>query len=238
MRMILPPVLPDDRLSMVAELHADLTSLAPDALRSRIRGCVLAEPAFDRGYDWRLASMSGATSTKPRRPFPDSPVHAAVLVPLIERDADLTVLLTQRAAHLKTHAGQISFPGGRIETHDADPAAAALREAQEEIGLEPKFVEVIGYLPDHLVVSGFRVTPVVAFVRPEFSLAIDATEVEEAFEMPLSHLLEPRNHLPRTRWFDGYEVEFTDLSFESRVIWGATAGMLLTFYRMLRGMAP
>lgn len=223
---------------MNAESHAELTSLAPDALRTRIRDCVLSEPAFDRRYDWRAASVGPEAAARPRRPFPETHVHAAVLVPLVEREQGLTVLLTQRAAHLKTHAGQISFPGGRLEAEDADAAAAALREAQEEIGLSSSFVEVVGFLPDHLVISGFRVTPVVAFVRPDFSLAIDATEVEEAFEMPLAHLLEPGNHLPRTRWFDGYEVEFTDLSFESRVIWGATAGMLLTFYRMLRGETP
>ncbi|MEY4357515.1 MAG: hypothetical protein RL469_841 [Pseudomonadota bacterium] len=236
--MILPPVDSDDRSPMSAALLEDLTSLDPESLRARIRARVLAEPTFDVGYDWRLASISASAAQRPRRPFPDSPVHAAVLVPLVERTSGITVLLTQRASHLKTHAGQISFPGGRIEPQDVDPVAAALREAEEEIGLARDRVEIVGFLPDHLVISGFRVTPVVAFVQPEFSLTIDATEVEEAFEMPLAHVLEPRNHLPRTRWFDGYEVEFTDLAFESRIIWGATAGMLLTFYRMLGASRP
>src|ERR1700688_4305781 len=115
---------------------------------------------------------------------------AAVLVPLVEREGGMTVLLTQRAATLKDHAGQISFPGGRIEPGDADAWHAALREAQEEIGLAPSLVEFAGYLPDHVVISGFRVTPVVGFVEPEYQLRIATAEGHDVFEVPLDFFLD------------------------------------------------
>jgi 8-oxo-dGTP pyrophosphatase MutT (NUDIX family) len=162
-------------------------------------------------------------------------IPAAVLVPLVQRPTGLTVLLTQRSGHLKNHAGQISFPGGRVESSDADAVDAALRESEEEIGLDRRHVEVVGFLPDHMIITGFRVTPVVAFVTPDFTLQLDRTEVDDAFEVPLSFLLDQRNHVRRLRRFEGHEVELTDMPWESRNIWGATAGMLLTFYRLLRG---
>lgn len=158
---------------------------------------------------------------------------AAVLVPLVERPEGLTVLLTQRATHLKNHAGQISFPGGRTEPQDASPLATALRETEEEIGLARELVTVAGYLPDHLIVSGYRVTPVVGFVRADFALALDETEVQSTFEVPLAHVFDPANHVRRKRAFGELEVELIDIPFGSRNIWGATAGMLLTFYRMM-----
>ena len=164
---------------------------------------------------------------------------AAVLVPLVEH-AELTVLLTQRATRLRSHAGQISFPGGRIEATDGTPRAAALREAREEIALEERFVSVAGYLPDHIVMTGFRVTPVVAFVQPGLTLAPDVREVEEVFEVPVSYIFDPSNYRVRRRrsGFTGEEVEFYDIPYQGRDIWGATAGMLMTLYRECVGPLP
>src|SRR6185436_26326 len=127
--------------------------------------------------------------------------------PLVEREDDLTVLLTQRATQLKNHAGQISFPGGRVEPDDEGPRGAALREAQEEIGLDPSFVDVVGYLPDHVIVSGYLVTPVVAFVQPGFELLLDAGEVESTFEVPVNFLFDPQNHRMRRRRIGASERE-------------------------------
>lgn len=169
-----------------------------------------------------------------RKLFPAEPARAAVLVPLVERPAGLHVLLTQRASHLKHHPGQVSFPGGRIEPADAGPWEAALREAQEEIGLEPNYVTRAGYLQDQLVISGFRVTPAVGFVQPGFNLRLDETEVECAFEVPLEFLLDVRNHLPRDRSVAGHKVVTHEIPYEGRQIWGATASMLISFARMLR----
>jgi 8-oxo-dGTP pyrophosphatase MutT (NUDIX family) len=183
--------------------------------------------------DWRVPGLSAAESQAHRAFFPQQARPAAVLVPLVERPA-LSVLLTQRATQLRNHAGQIAFPGGRIEAGDDGPRAAALREAQEEIGLEPQFIEVVGYLPDHVVMTGFRVTPVVAFVRPGFALTLDTREVEDSFEVPLDYVFDPANHRLRLRrsGFTGEEVAFSDIPFGERNIWGATAGMLLTLYRL------
>lgn len=183
--------------------------------------------------EWRVPGLSAAESQQHRGYFPANARPAAVLVPLVERPA-LTVLLTQRATQLRNHAGQIAFPGGRIEDTDGSPQAAALREAHEEIGLEPQFIHVVGYLPDHVVMSGFRVTPVVAFVSPGFVLKLDASEVEDAFEVPLDYVFDPANHRLRLRrsGFTGEEVQFKDIPFGERNIWGATAGMLLTLYRL------
>jgi len=156
-----------------------------------------------------------------------------VLIPLVERQ-QLTVLLTQRASQLRHHAGQVSFPGGSMDPGDDTPAAAALREAREEIGLDGSFVSVIGYLPDHLVITGFRVTPVVGFVRPGFTLKPDPAEVEDTFEVPLSFIFDPANHQPHRRRspFTGEEVEFIDIPYGNHNIWGATSGMLMTLYRV------
>ena len=168
--------------------------------------------------------------------FSRPPVPAAVLVPIVDRPEGLAVLFTQRSSRLPHHPGQISFPGGRLEDSDADAVAAALRETEEEIGLHRSLVRVAGFLPDHLVpVSGYRVTPVVSFVDPRYELRLDPIEVDEAFEVPLAHLLDPANHVPRVREYAGEAVEFIDMPFGPRNIWGATAGMLLTFYRLLRG---
>lgn len=198
-------------------------------IRERLRG---TEP-HHRVEEWRVPGLSASDSQLYRQYFPPNARPAAVLVPLLQGPR-LSVLLTQRATQLRNHAGQISFPGGRIEADDADPKAAALREAQEEIGLAPDFVSVVGYLPDHVVTTGFRVTPVVGFVRPGFELLLDSEEVEDTFEVPLDFIFDPANHRLRLRrsGFTGEEVEFRDIPYGERNIWGATAGMLLTLYRM------
>jgi 8-oxo-dGTP pyrophosphatase MutT (NUDIX family) len=156
------------------------------------------------------------------------------MVPLVERAEGLTVLLTQRASHLKNHPGQISFPGGRIEPHDAGPWEAAVRETWEEIGLAPGYASRVGYLHDHAVLTGYLITPVVAIVRPGFTLQLDRTEVDDVFEVPLEFVLDPAHHAPRTRTFAGHEFLTHDIPYGERNIWGATAGMLLSLYRLLR----
>lgn len=183
--------------------------------------------------DWLAPGLSLEESRALHAYLPETPIPAAVLVPLVERDGGLTVLLTQRASQLKNHAGQISFPGGRIEPEDAGPGDAALREAHEEIGLEARFVTIVGYLADHILLSGFRVTPVVAFVRPGFELALDLQEVEDTFEVPLSHVFTPANHRSRRRRLGAvHDMEVWDIQYEGHNIWGATAGMLLNLYRL------
>jgi 8-oxo-dGTP pyrophosphatase MutT (NUDIX family) len=181
-----------------------------------------------------LPGLTREQSHQYRAWFPADPVPAAVLLPLVSRGGDVTVLLTQRATDLKNHAGQISFPGGRIEVlDDGDPVRAALREAQEEIGLDPRFVSIVGFLPDHLVTSGYRVTPVVAFVAPGFELLLDATEVQSTFEVPLEYVFEPANRTLRRRRLGDAEIELCDIPYREWNIWGATAGMLMTLQRLV-----
>ena len=162
---------------------------------------------------------------------------AAVLVPLIDHPPGhpygMTVLLTQRTAHLTAHAGQISFPGGRIEAHDPDPESAALRETEEEIGVPRDRVSVIGRLDTYLTGTGFEITPVVGIVTPPFPISIDPFEVEEAFEVPLSYILDPRNHQRVERQSGAHRRIFYVLPYEGRNIWGATAGILVNLAEVL-----
>ena len=146
-----------------------------------------------------------------------------------------TVLFTQRTADLRSHSGQISFPGGRAEPADPTPEFTALRETQEEIGLDPGSVEVLGRLPDYLTRTGYRVTPVVGAVRPPLALQPDPREVDEVFEVPLAFLLDPANHQRQSRELAGRIAWFYAIPYRERYIWGATAGKLVNFYRQLAG---
>ncbi len=213
----------------------DLVSLDDAALKARICELVLREPCATPREDWRYGALTPERRSELLGFFPEQPTPAAVLVPIVEHDTGLTILLTRRADHLSQHPGQISFPGGRVDPLDRDITSAALRETEEEIGLPRTRIELAGYLPDHLIISGYRVTPVVGFIQPGFDLQLDPAEVAEVFEMPLRHLLDERNHVRRRRHFQGSEVELTDVPFGPHHIWGATAGMLLTLYRVLRG---
>jgi 8-oxo-dGTP pyrophosphatase MutT (NUDIX family) len=160
---------------------------------------------------------------------------AAVLVPLVQRPLGLQVLLTQRTAHLNDHAGQVSFPGGRVDPGDVSREATALREAEEEIGLARDRVELLGRLPDYHTVTGFSVTPVVGYVLPPFELALDAFEVAEAFEVPLAFLMDPANHQRHAVAYQGRERSYYAMPYEGRFIWGATAAMLINLRRALLG---
>jgi len=205
----------------------DALRLTPQALRERFA----APPA------WQV-ELPGDGGQFARR----SPAGAAVLVPLVQRENGLQLLLTRRTEHLRDHAGQISFPGGRVEPEDGSPVETALRETEEEIGLPRQHIEIIGQLPIYTTVTAYHVTPVVALVQPGFKLALDAFEVAEAFEVPLSYLMTPAHHRRHRFVFDGGERQFlsmpwtgSDVAGEPReyFIWGATAAMLRNFYRFL-----
>ncbi len=168
-------------------------------------------------------------------PRPDAALlkPAAVLVPVVARAAEPTVLLTRRAAHLRDHSGQVSFPGGRVQAEDASPEATALREASEEIGLDPARVELLGCMPEYLTRTGFRITPVVGIVALPFELRANASEVDEIFEVPLAFLLDPANRQRQSREWEGATRWFYAISYRGHYIWGATAGMLVNLSRHL-----
>ena len=173
--------------------------------------------------------------------FEANATRAAVLVPIVDRPEGLTVLFTQRTTHLKAHAGQISFPGGRVEPHDPTPEFTALRETQEEIGLPQERVEVLARMPEYLTRTGFRVTPVVGLIAPPFELAPDDREVAEVFEVPLGFLLDPANYRKETapaEWLQGRSRSYYVVQFAERRIWGVTAGMLVNLYQYLAGAPP
>ena len=180
--------------------------------------------------------MRGDHDLNPGQRPPDQPLTpAAVLVPLVDRPEGMTVLLTKRTDHLRDHAGQVSFPGGRCEPHDRDAVATALRESEEEIGLAPDFVEIIGQLDTYITGTGYTVTPIVGIVRPDFTLVIDPHEVAEAFEVPLTFLLDGKNHERHSREYSGGTRQFWAMQYNGYYIWGATAGMLRNLYNRVQG---
>jgi 8-oxo-dGTP pyrophosphatase MutT (NUDIX family) len=191
----------------------------------------LTDPHFVPRQDDRDADpavMAAIAAVRPIR-------TAAVLVPIIAR-AKPTVLFTQRTAHLADHAGQIAFPGGKIDAADASPAAAALREAEEEIALDRRFVEPIGYLDVHITPSGYRIVPALARVREGFSLRFNRDEVSDAFEVPLAFLMAPQNHKRERAEWNGLITSVYAIPFNDRHIWGATAGILRNLWeRIYRG---
>ncbi len=193
--------------------------LSEQQLRQRFRAPLSTTPVtVGDGHLWR--------SPKEIRP-------AAVLIPVVRRDEGLCVLFTRRTAHLNDHAGQISFPGGRAEPADASLEATALRESEEEIGLHPDRVEVLGRLHEYVTVTGYRVTPVVGLVASSFELKPDAFEVAEVFEVPLGILLDPGNHQRNLVVWDGGERHYYAVPYGKYYIWGATAGMLMNLYQHL-----
>jgi 8-oxo-dGTP pyrophosphatase MutT (NUDIX family) len=202
--------------------------LTPTAVRERFAVGVAWEPEF-----------LGDLRIDPAR----APAQASVLVALVQRedrgDGGLHVLLTQRTDHLRDHAGQVSFPGGRVEPEDGGPIATALRETAEEVGLAPSHVDVIGLLPTYTTVTHFIVTPVVALVQPPFELALDSFEVAHAFEVPLAYLMNPANHRRHVFVYEGGERQFISIPWpspsggEEFFVWGATASMLRNLYRFL-----
>jgi 8-oxo-dGTP pyrophosphatase MutT (NUDIX family) len=207
-------------------------------LRARIlRRFQGSEPRHELA-DWQLLGVDAERVVKLQRHFPANPIPAAVLVPLVDRPEGLSILLTQRASQLAKHAAQVSFPGGRLEESDPDVASAALREAQEEIGLDPAHVRVFGYLPDHLVISGYRVTPVLSIVTPPFTIEPNPAEVETVFEVPAAYVFDSRNHKARLRRIGDEDMLLHDIPWQGLNIWGATAGMLLTLVRMVEEGTP
>ncbi len=182
----------------------------------------IVPPSGDQGTDrmWRIVAEE-----QPVRP-------AAVLIPVVERDEPM-VLLTQRSAHLSSHAGQIAFPGGKIDATDRSPLDAALREAKEEVGLDRSFIEPVGYLDLYATGLGFRILPTLARVRPGFDLHINAGEVDDAFEVPLAFLMNPENHQVHSKEFRGMARSYYAMPFAERYIWGATAGILRVLYERI-----
>ena len=220
----------------MSESSAELAPLASESFFNRARARLtldvppaLADPMAkgargDLDLDPELWQRAGISATKP----------AAVLVPVIDR-SEPTVLLTLRTAELSSHAGQVAFPGGKIDPGDESPVAAALREAREEIGLPSTLVEPIGYLDLYLTFSGFRILPTVARVKPGFAFVLNPREVVETFEVPLAFLMTPGNVQRKTRDWKGIAREYYAIPFGDRYIWGITAGILRNLYERVYG---
>jgi 8-oxo-dGTP pyrophosphatase MutT (NUDIX family) len=216
-------------------LNANLVSdLSPAALRDLARRKLAPSLSAE---DLERASATGpsdyALSGHPvERAVIARARPAAVLLPIVKRPQGLTVLLTLRASDLRAHSGQVAFPGGKIDPGEA-PREAALREAREEIGLEERFVEPLGWLDPYLTGTGFRVAPLVALVEPMFALKVNELEVDEVFETPFAFLMDPANHRLDEREWQGRRRRFYAMPYEGRYIWGATAGILRNLYEKL-----
>ena len=212
------PIVADDPQESLAPAPAD--RLTPAGLRALFAAPPIWTPELSD--DFRL--------------FDRPPAEASVLLPLVMRD-ELKLLLTQRTPHLSTHSGQIAFPGGKRDDTDPDAVAVALREAEEEIGLPRSHVEVLGRMPTYVTGSAFIITPVVALVHPGFDLRPNPDEVADVFEVPLSFLMDPRHHRRHAMAVNGHRREWYSMPYDDagqeRFIWGATAGMLRNFYRLL-----
>lgn len=222
--MAVPPFF-DPRLVPIIGAGADLPkiraqALLPSALKQR----------FVNPPIWTPELVSEA------RMVARTPVHAAVLIPLVMRER-LMVLLTERTTHLSSHSGQVAFPGGKVDAEDQDSAATALREAHEEVGLEPHFVQVLGTLPTYTTGSAYVVTPVVGLVREGFDITPNPHEVADVFEVPLAFLMDPVNHRRHAVEWEGQRREWLSMPYmdegKERFIWGATAGMIRNLYRFL-----
>jgi 8-oxo-dGTP pyrophosphatase MutT (NUDIX family) len=209
-----------DNLALRTLIVARLRTPAAESPAAQATG---AAPSSDYDLNANLRPIPGRTLTP-----------AAVLVPLVERPAGFTVLLTRRTDHLHDHAGQVSFPGGRVEAGDESPMGTALRETEEEIGLPRELVRVAGMLDAYETVTGFLVTPVVGFVDPGFELSPDPFEVAEIFEVPLAFLLDPANHQRHSRIRSGRRRHYYVFEYGRHYIWGATAGMLVNLCRRMR----
>jgi 8-oxo-dGTP pyrophosphatase MutT (NUDIX family) len=191
--------------------------------------------ALERG-PYASADTYGDHSWNPgAEPFfsPDKLRDAAVLVPIVDRGANATMLLTKRTEKMRSHAGQIAFPGGRVDDTDPSPEDAALRETEEEIGLDRSLVELIGRMPDYVTGSGFRVAPVLGIVQPDFLLTINEDEVSDAFEVPLSFLMDPANHVRDSGIWRERERFFYRMPYQQWMIWGVTAGIIRAIYERL-----
>jgi 8-oxo-dGTP pyrophosphatase MutT (NUDIX family) len=208
--------------------------LTREAIEARFTG--LGEPG-SRGFGLALGARAPTRGDHMLTPGMEPPGHpltpAAVLVGLVDRPQEPTILLTQRTAHLAAHAGQISFPGGHIEPTDPDPIFAALREAKEEIGLPPSHVRPVGRLDTYVTSTGFEITPIVGLVSAPYPMKPDPFEVAEVFEVPLGFVLDPANHQRQSREWKGRTRHFFVLPYEHRYIWGATAAMLVNLAEVL-----
>jgi 8-oxo-dGTP pyrophosphatase MutT (NUDIX family) len=202
----------------------------PSDWQSRLRSRLL--PAPDHSLDQcRIGTQRAAALES----VPEIFTVAAVLVPIVLHPQEPSLLLTLRATHLRAHGGQISFPGGRLEPSDRDLADAALRETQEEIGIERARIELIGFLSDQIIRSGYRITPAVALLQPGFTVITDSTEVAEVFELPLAFALSAGNYRSRPGRARGLAFEIWELPYGERNIWGATAGILANLRELIAG---